>query len=67
MKKIISKINIFKNKKNNYILTAIYYQILGIILCLVTLYALTGGKNYIKLYKELNKVIDTYDTITKDF
>ena len=67
MKKIISKINIFKNKKNNYILTAIYYQILGIILCLVTLYALTGGKNYIKLYKELNKVIDTYDTITKDY
>ena len=51
----------------NEILSIIYYQFLGAILCLVVLFALTGGKNYFKLYKELNKVIDTYDTITKDY
>ena len=49
------------------VLSAIYYQMLGFIFCLMLLYALTGGKNYIRLYKELNKVIDTYDTLTKDY
>ena len=65
----IKKIFTNTNQKNNIksaFLNAIYYQIMGVLLCLLTLYALTGGKNYIKLYKELNKVIDTYDTITQN-
>lgn len=48
------------------LISAIYYQITGALLCLAILFYLSGGKNYIKLYKELNKVIDTYDTITKN-
>ena len=60
-----------KNKNNSNIkkeiFSIIYYQILGAIICLFILYILAGRKNYFKLYKDLNKVIDTYDTITKDY
>ena len=60
-----------KNKNNSNIkkeiFSIIYYQILGAIICLFVLYILAGRKNYFKLYKDLNKVIDTYDTITKDY
>ena len=45
----------------------IYYELLGVILCLLVLFIITGGKNYFKLYFELNKLIDTYDTITSNY
>lgn len=63
LKKIISKIKMDKYT----IINALYYQLMGALLCLAILFYLTGGKNYIKLYKELNKVVDTYDTITKNY
>ena len=63
LKEYISKL-----KKNKYILiNALYYQVIGALLCLVVLFYLAGGKNYFRLYRELNKVIDTYDTITKNY
>lgn len=49
------------------ILSMIYFEIIGAIICLLILYALSGGKNYFKLYKELNKLIDIYDTITSEY
>lgn len=76
MKKILnSKIvnKIYKPKKENdfnlrkQILNMIYYEFLGIIFCLMILYFLSGGKNYFKLYHELYKVIETYDTITSNY
>ncbi len=45
----------------------IYYELLGALLCLIVLFIITGGKNYFKLYFELNKLIDTYDTITSNY
>ena len=56
-----------KNKLKSSIINALYFQIIGFLLCLLVFYIFTGGKNYIRLYKELNKVIETYDTITKDY
>ena len=61
-KQLQKKFNIKKE-----ILLIIYYEILGALLCLIILYVLAGRKNYFKLYKELNKVIDTYDEITKNY
>lgn len=49
------------------ILSIVYYEIAGAIICLLVLFALSGGKNYLKLYYELNKLIDTYDTITSEY
>ena len=49
------------------ILSMLYFEIMGAIICLLILFALSGGKNYFKLYKELNKLIDTYDTITTNY
>ncbi len=49
------------------IFTMIYFTAIGFILCLIVLYAISGGKNYLKLYSELNKFIDTYDTITSNY
>ena len=40
---------------------------MGAIMCLILLFAISGGKNYIKLYAELSKLIDVYDTITTDY
>lgn len=45
----------------------VYFEIVGVILCLLVLFVLSGGKNYIKLYKDLNKLINVYDTIEKDY
>lgn len=47
--------------------TALYYEFLGAIICLLILFVLSGGKNYFKLYRELNKLVDTYDTITNNY
>lgn len=49
------------------ILSMIYFTIIGFVLCLLTLYVLSGGKNYFKLYSELNKLIETYNTITSNY
>ena len=40
----------------------IYFEIIGAILCLLVLFALSGGKNYIKLYSDLNtQILDLND------
>lgn len=49
------------------IFSMIYFEIMGIILCLLIFFALSGGRNFIKLYKDLNKLINVYDTITSDY
>ena len=49
------------------ILSSIISVLFGGILCLMVLFILTGGRNYLKLYKELNDFIDTYDTVTNEY
>lgn len=49
------------------IFSMIYFEIMGIILCLLIFFALSGGKNYIKLYKDLSKLINVYDTIVSNY
>ena len=49
------------------ILSMIYFQVLGIILCLLVLFVLSGGRNYIKLYMDLKKLINVYDTIESNY
>lgn len=39
----------------------------GIILCLAVLFVLSGGKNYLKLYYQLEDLIDIYDTINNEY
>lgn len=39
----------------------------GIVLCLVVLFVLSGGKNYLKLNYELSEFIDVYDTISSEY
>ena len=56
-----------KGVTKSQIFTMIYFTIIGFALCLLALYALSGGRNYFKLYHELNKFIDTYDTITSNY
>ena len=49
------------------ILSIIYFQILGVMLCLLVLFVLSGGRNYIKLYIDLKKLINVYDTIESNY
>lgn len=49
------------------ILSMFYFQILGGILCLLVLFVLSGGRNYIKLYMDLKKLINVYDTIESNY
>ena len=49
------------------ILIVIFNELVGAIICLLILFILAGGKNYFRLYKELSKLIDTYDAITEDY
>lgn len=49
------------------IFSMFYFEIIGIILCLLIFFALSGGRNFIKLYIELNKLISVYDTITSNY
>lgn len=39
----------------------------GIVLCLVVLFILSGGKNYLKIYHDLSEFIDVYDTISNEY
>lgn len=65
----------FKNKTNNdkkptlkkQVLSMIYFEIIGAVLCLLVLFVLSGGQNYIKLYKDLHKLIKVYDTIESNY
>lgn len=76
-KSILGRIlnKIFNKKDSNnevlslkeQIFSMIYFEIIGAILCLVILFVLSGGRNYIKLYNELNKLINVYDTITSNY
>lgn len=71
--KFIKKISPKKTEKSEkvslkeQIFSMIYFEIMGIILCLLVFFALSGGRNFIKLYKDLNKLINVYDTITSDY
>lgn len=56
-----------KKETKKKILMMIYFEILGAVICLLVLFLLSGGKNFIKLYSDLQKVINVYDTITKDY
>lgn len=72
MGKFLNKLFLIDDKKayqdiKKQVFSIIYYEVLGAILCLLVLFALTGGKNYFKLYYELNKLVDTYDAITKEY
>ncbi len=71
-KNIIAKI--FKKKEHQekmtikeQVFSMIYFEILGFIFCLLILFILSGGKNYIKLYTDLNKLINVYDTISSNY
>ena len=62
-----SKQNLEKLTVKEQIFSMIYFEILGFIFCLLLLFILSGGKNYIKLYLELNKLINVYDTVTSNY
>ena len=49
------------------IISMIYFEILGFIICLLVLFVLSGGRNYIKSYIELKKLINVYDTVTSNY
>ena len=71
--KLLKKIFNIKEKETvtislkEQILSMIYFQIVGVILCLLVLFVLSGGRNYIKLYIELKKLINVYDTIESNY
>ena len=48
-------------------ISMIYFEILGIIICLLVLFVLSGGRNCFKLYHDLRKLINVYDTITNNY
>lgn len=66
---------IFKPKKeetealsiSEQIFSMLYFELIGVILCLLVLFALSGGKNYFKLYNDLKKLINVYDTIDSNY
>ena len=43
------------------------YIMFGVFLCLIILFILSDGKNYLKLNYELSEVIDVYDTISNEY
>lgn len=71
--KLLKKIFNIKKKETEVIslkeqiVSIIYFQILGFILCLLVFFVLSGGKNYIKLYIDLKKLINVYDTIESNY
>ena len=70
---LLKKIFKTKEKENEaislkeQILSMIYFEIIGAVLCLLILFALSGGQNYIKLYMDLSKLINVYDTIQSNY
>ncbi len=73
LRKMLNKILNKKDKDNEVfslkeqIFSMLYFEIIGAILCLIILFVLSGGRNYIKLYNELKKLINVYDTITENY
>ena len=67
IKKIFNKNKKEKITLKEQIFSMFYFELLGFIICLLLLFALSGGRNYFKLYKELNKLINVYDTITSNY
>lgn len=67
--KTTKKYNNKERKTNikNHIFSILFFEIMGFIFCLLFLFILSGGRNFIKLYKDLNKLINVYDTITSDY
>lgn len=73
--KIIKKLFFLKEHKEDtqpitikeQIFSMLYFELIGFVLCLLVLFALSGGKNFIKLYAELNKLINVYAAITEDY
>lgn len=72
--KILKKIFLSKDTtKDNpptikeQVFSMLYFELVGFILCLLLFFALSGGKNYIKLYKDLSKLINVYDTINSNY
>ena len=61
------KSEIDKSIIKKQIIIVIFNEIVGALICLLILFILSGRKNYFKLYKELSKLIDTYDAITEDY
>ena len=49
------------------IFSMLYFELIGVILCLLVLFVLSGGKNYFKLYSDLKKLINVYDTIDSNY
>ena len=56
-----------KNSIKEKILSVLLFEITGALTCLIILFILSGGKNFIKLYGELSKIINVYDTITTNY
>lgn len=71
--KIIQKIFFIKEDNTatpsarEQIFSMLYFELLGFILCILLFFVLSGGKNFIKLYKDLGKLINVYDTITSSY
>lgn len=55
------------NSMTKVIFNNLLWMVIGFIFCILFLFALTGGKNYFKLYYELREFIDIYDVITNDY
>ena len=51
----------------NKIFSSLGYELLGFLICLLVLFFLSGGKNFIKLYYDLQKLINVYDTVTSNY
>ena len=68
-RKMLKEINTENNTISfkEQIFSMIYFEVIGIVLCLLILFIISGGKNYIKLYKELNKLINVYDTLVSNY
>ena len=63
-KKLFAKKNTEGISLKEQFFSMVYFEIL---LCLLILFVLCGGRNYLKLYYELRKVINVYDTITSNY
>ena len=72
--KVIRKMFLVKRNNNQepitikeQIVSMIYFEILGFIICLLVFFILSGGKNYIRDYIELKKLINVYDAVTTSY
>lgn len=58
-------------EKTKVVKRRLFYNFMNVIfggmLCLVVLFILSGGKNYLKLYNDLRGFIDVYSTISNEY